>query len=141
MKQHICLLFLGKTTDALKLEGGSSAADGYLLYNQKSVCPTKFGLMDANVICKDLCGAGAYGSVLRAKINFPNVWNLVTYPYSAKDVNCAGTEETFELCAKDFGDCTPKHAVGIRCHDKDSGADQGINPEFYRKFLIIVRNN
>ena len=117
----------GNTTDALKLYGGSTAGDGSLLYNTKSVCPTKFGLMDANVICKDLCGDGAYGSVLRGKINFPKVWNLVTYPYGAKDINCAGTEATFELCPKDYGACAPTHAVGIRCHDKDSGASAGIS--------------
>ncbi len=122
-------LIEGKTNSTLQLVGGKSPAEGYLLYNKGSVCPDAFGLLDANVVCKELCGAGAYGSVLRGRPHFgPSVANLAAYPYRTAQFDCAGHEDSIDSCPVKVENvsCKSTHGVGISCYDTSSGVEAGI---------------
>ena len=125
--------------------GGSSSSDGYLLFDVgngmwSSICPCGFGIWEATIACKELCGNLAYGSVLRGRLNYgAGVADLSTYPYKVLRMNCSEDSHRLMDCDRilAFNEteqslCGSKQGVGIRCYEHDGAATAKPSDVAYR---------
>ena len=100
-----------------------------------SICPCGFGILEATIACQELCGARAYGSVLRGRTTFgEDVADLSIYPYRVLMMNCSSQSERLADCNKILGlnetqqsSCTSNQGVGIRCYELDSSVNKEIS--------------
>ena len=122
----------GNTELSGKLLGGQNRSEGYLLVNGFSVCSEGVGLMEGNVLCRELCGDDSYASVLRGRDHFGDTANLTRYPFRYTNVDCKGYESSFSECSMQTGNvvCSSLQGVGLRCHEAGSGSNAGTSSIF-----------
>ena len=92
-------------------------------------------MMDARVVCRELCGDGTYGSVLRGTRYYSPYFEI--YPYGVTEMDCAGTESSLSLCnyrTITSDECSSIEGVGINCMDSPT-ASTFLSIE--KKFILV----
>ena len=122
--------YLGENSLRVFLAGGPNASEGVLWIDingkgdWRSVCPAGFGMMDAHVICKELCKEDVGASVLRSLDHF-DAKLADRYRAGINYASCSGTEDSLFDCGyTNMGvndKCPTRDRVGIRCHNGIGG--------------------
>ena len=99
----------------VRLVGGQVPSEGRVEWNAEgvwgSVCDDYWDLQDANVVCRELGFVSARTAVMLAG------FGQSSGPILADDVQCRGTESSFDECTKSLtNNCGHSEDAGVICN-------------------------